>query len=149
MLSALSMPKNVYSEINLHMTWHTKNNAPVLMEIIENRLHHYLEHEIRKTKNVFFHAVGGTENHVHLAATIPPSLLISEWIGKLKGGSSFYINHEIANRKLLSWQDGYGVVSFGTKDLKWVVEYVKNQKEHHARGTTKERLERSDEDEKS
>lgn len=119
------------------------------MEIIENRLHHYLEHEIRKTKNVFFHAVGGTENHVHVAATIPPSLLISEWIGKLKGGSSFYINHEIANRKLLSWQDGYGVVSFGTKDLKWVIEYVKNQKEHHARGTTKERLERSDEDEKS
>jgi len=119
------------------------------MEIIEDRLHHYLEHETRKTKNVFFHAVGGTENHVHLAATIPPSLLISEWIGKLKGGSSFYINHEIANRKLLDWQDGYGVVSFGTKDLKWVIEYVKNQKEHHARGTTKKRLERSDEDEKS
>ena len=70
--------------------------------------------------------------------------LISEWIGKLKGGSSFYINHEIANRKLLDWQDGYGVVSFGTKDLKWVVDYVKNQKEHHARGTTIKRLEFSD-----
>ena len=146
MLSALSMPKNVYSEINLHITWHTKNNAPVLIEIIEDRLHHYLEHETRKTKNVFFHAVGGTENHIHLVATIPPSLLISEWIGKLKGGSSFYINHEIANRKLLDWQDGYGVVSFGTKDLKWVIEYVNNQKEHHAQGTMKKRLEFVDAD---
>ena len=145
MLSARSMPKNVYSEINLHMTWHTKNNAPVLIDVIEDRLHHYLEHETRKTKNVFFHAVGGTSNHVHLAATIPPSLLISEWIGKLKGGSSF-INHEIANRKLLDWQEGYGVVSFGTKDLKWVIEYVKNQKEYHARGTMKKRLERVDAD---
>ena len=140
------MPKNVYSEINLHMTWHTKNNDPVLIDLIENRVHHYLEHETRKAKNVFFHAVNGTENHVHLVASIPPSLLISEWIGKLKGGSSFYINHEIANRKLLDWQDGYGVVSFGTKDLKWVVEYVNNQKEHHARGTTIERLERSDDE---
>lgn len=149
MLSAVSMPRNVYSEINLHMTWHTKNNAPVLTERIEDRVHHYLEHEIRKTKNVFFHAVGGTDNHVHLAATIPPSLLISEWIGKLKGGSSFYINHEIANRKLLAWQDGYGVVSFGTKDLKWVIEYVKNQREHHARGTTKKRLEISGEDDEN
>jgi putative transposase len=138
------MPKNVYSEINLHMTWHTKNNNPVLTDSIENRVYHHLEHEILKTKNVFFHAVGGTENHVHLVATIPPTLLISEWIGKLKGGSSFYINHEIANRKLLDWQEGYGVVSFGTKDLKWVVDYVKNQKEHHARGTTSERLERTD-----
>ncbi len=141
------MSQHVYSEINLHMTWHTKNSDPVLIDPIENRVHHYLEHESRKTRNVFFHAVNGTENHVHLVASIPPSLLISEWIGKLKGGSSFYINHEIANRKVLDWQDGYGVVSFGTKDLKWVVDYVNNQKELHARGTTIERLERSTDEE--
>ena len=140
------MPKSVYSEINLHMTWHTKNNNPVLTDSIEQRVHHYLEHETRKTKNAIFHAVGGTENHVHLVATIPPTLLISEWIGKLKGGSSFYINHEIANRKLLDWQQGYGVVSFGTKDLKWVIDYLRNQKEHHARRTISERLERSDDE---
>ncbi|MFN2516115.1 MAG: transposase [Pyrinomonadaceae bacterium] len=87
------------------------------------------------------------ESKPHLAATIPPSLLISEWIGRLKGGSSFYINHEIANRKVLDWQKGYGVVSFGTKDLQWVIEYVKNQKEHHAQGTTNERCD--DEDQKA
>jgi putative transposase len=141
------MSKHVYSEINLHITWHTKNNGPVLSGHIEQRLYRYLEHQIRKTKNAFFHAVGGIEDHVHLVVTVPPSLLISEWIGKLKGGSSFYINHEIANRKVLDWQTGYGVVSFGTKDLKWVIEYVKNQKQHHQRGTTVERLERTDDDE--
>ena len=138
------MPRNVYSEINLHMTWHTKNNQPTLIDSIEHALHHYLEHETRKIKDVLFHAVNGTENHVHLVVTIPPNLLISEWIGKLKGGSSFCINHKIANRKLLNWQEGYGVVSFGTKDLEWLVEYVKHQKEHHARGTTIKRLEQSD-----
>jgi hypothetical protein len=37
--------------------------------------------------------------------------------------------------------DWYGVVSFGTKDLEWVVKYVRNQKEHHANGTTALRLE--------
>jgi putative transposase len=42
---------------------------------------------------------------------------------------------------LLDWQGGYGVVSFGAKDLEWVKRYVRNQKEHHARGTTHERLE--------
>jgi putative transposase len=52
------MPKNVYSEINLHMTWHTKNDDPVLTAEIENRVHHYLENKIRETKNVIFHAVG-------------------------------------------------------------------------------------------
>jgi len=136
------MPKNVYSEINLHMTWHTKNDDPVLTAEIESRVHHYLENKIRETKDVIFHAIGGIEDHVHSAVSVPPSLLVSDWIGKLKGGSSFYINHEIVNRKLLDWQNGYGVVSFGTRDLPWVIDYVRNQKEHHAKKTTKARLER-------
>ena len=142
------MPKNVYSEINLHITWHTKLNKPVLTGSVEQRLHHFLEHQVRKVKDVIFHAIGGIEDHIHLVASIPPSLLISEWIGKLKGGSSFYINHEIVNRKLLDWQEGYGVVSFGTKDLPWVIRYVKNQREHHAKGKVFKRLERitSDDD---
>ncbi len=83
------MPKNFYSEINLHMTWHTKND-PVLVNETENRVHHYLENKVRQTKNVIFHGVGGIEDHVHLVASIPSSLLVSDWIGRLKGGSSFY-----------------------------------------------------------
>jgi len=138
--------RNVYSGINLHITWHTKLSQPILIGTIENRVHHFLEHQSNGTTSVRFHAVNGTENHVHLVVSVPPSLLVSDWIGKLKGGSSFYINHEVANRKLLDWQAGYGVVSFGTKDLGWVVRYVHNQKEHHATGSTNPRLERSNEE---
>jgi hypothetical protein len=43
---------------------------------------------------------------------------------------------------VLEWQAGYGVVSFGTKDLEWVKGYVRDQRKHHARGTTHDRLER-------
>ena len=136
------MPRNVYSEINLHFTWHVKNNAPVLTEKVEDRLHHFIKHKVLETSGVIFHEIGGTEDHVHLVVSVPPTLLISEWVGRLKGGSSHHINHQIANRKLLEWQDGYGVVSFGTRDLQWVVNYVRNQKEHHKSTATQERLER-------
>lgn len=128
------MPRNVYSEINLHIVWHTKQSSPVLTEAIEDRLYRYLQHRILQSQGVLFHAIGGTENHVHLAVSTPPTLLISDWIGELKGASAYYINHEIANRKLLGWRAGYGVVSFGTRDLQWVVNYIRNQKQHHARG---------------
>ncbi|MBL8202851.1 MAG: IS200/IS605 family transposase [Blastocatellia bacterium] len=136
------MPRNVYAEINLHITWHTKQSFPSLTEQIENRLHHYLQHRALETAGVVFHAIGGTENHVHIAVSVPPTLLISDWVGKLKGASSHYINHEIANRKVLEWQTGYGVVSFGAKDLEWVVSYIRNQKEHHRNGSIYDRLER-------
>lgn len=136
------MPRNVYAEINLHLTWHTKQNAPALTAEIEGRLHHFLQHRVLETPGVRFHEIGGMPDHVHLVVSVPPTLLVSEWVGKLKGASAHYINHEVAGRKLLEWQTGYGVVSFGTRDLAWVVRYVQNQKQHHARGNAPARLER-------
>jgi putative transposase len=91
--------------------------------------------------NFFDQSYGGIENHVHLAVSVPPTLLISDWIGKLKGASSFHINKKIVNRKVLEWQTGYGVVSFGTRDLEWVKNYIRNQREHHSKNTLQSRLE--------
>ena len=106
---------------------------PIITTEIEPRLYTHIRSYALQTKGLIFHEIGGTETHVHIAVTIPPTLLISEWIGKLKGASSHHVNHKLANRKLLDWQTGYGVVSFGTKDLEWVVNYIRNQKEHHNR----------------
>ena len=108
---------------------------------IEDRLYHYLTHKIIETEGAVLHAIGGIETHIHIATSVPSNLLISEWIGKLKGSSSHYINHEV-QPKALEWQRGYGIVSFGTKDLPWVIDYIKHQKEHHRRGNVQDRLER-------
>jgi putative transposase len=92
---------------------------------------------------VFVHEIGGTENHVHVVLSITPTIQISELIGRLKGASAHETNQKFgAGRKCLEWQAGYGIVSFGSKDVDWVVAYVRNQREHHARGTIHERLER-------
>jgi putative transposase len=97
---------------------------------------------------VFVHEVGGTETHVHVAVTITPTMLISELVGQLKGVSSHEVNQKLGlGRKLLEWQAGYGVVSFGTKDMEWVKSYIRNQKEHHARETVHGRLEQTQSDE--
>jgi putative transposase len=117
--------------------------VPIINETIEPGLHRFIRKYALKTKGLIFHEVGGIETHIHIAVTIPPTLLISEWIGQVKGASSHYVNHQLVNRKVLDWQTGYGVVSFGTKDLEWVVNYIRNQKEHHKKGTTVERLEKT------
>ena len=144
------MSRRSYSEINLHFVWHVKASLPIISLEIEPRLYRYIRSYALHSAGLIFHEIGGTETHVHIAITVPPTLLISDWIGKLKGASSHYVNHQLANRKLLDWQAGYGVVSFGTKDLDWVVKYIRNQKDHHKRGKAVDRLERMmDEDDKS
>jgi REP element-mobilizing transposase RayT len=78
---------------------------------------------------------------VHLCLTVAPIITISEFIGQLKGASSYDANQKLAG-KVVEWQAGYGVVSFGTRDLKWVSEYVRNQRDRHAAGKIEDRLER-------
>ena len=134
------MSNRAYSEINLHITWRVKESLSIISEAIEPRLHKYLLHYPLQARGVIVHAINGTETHVHMAVSIPPTLVIADWIGKLKGSSSHYVNHELVNRKLIDWQTGYDVVSFGTKDLEWVVNYIRDQKEHHGKGVTVDRL---------
>jgi REP element-mobilizing transposase RayT len=137
------MSRNYYSEINLHLVWHTKLSRPLLTPQVEAVVHHYIRGRLINTAGVFVHEVNGTETHVHVALTIAPTITISDLVGELKGSSSHEANQKLGGgRKVLEWQAGYGVVSFGTKDLEWVKSYVRNQKEHHARGSVHERLER-------
>src|SRR5437868_1462718 len=109
------MSTRVYSEINVHITWHTKGSVPMIGTAMEAQLHSFLRSKVIETRGAYFHAVGGVETHIHLTASVKPSVHLDEWIGQLKGASS----HEFG--KSLQWQTGYGIVSFGTKDLKWVV----------------------------
>jgi putative transposase len=137
------MSRNYYAEINLHIVWHAKGSAPLLTPEVATVAHNAIRQRILETPGVFFHAIGGTENHVHVAISIPPTLLINTFIGELKGGSSHTINQTFLGRAArFAWQVGYGVVSFGTGDLKWVKRYIETQKEHHVAEKSHDRLER-------
>jgi len=119
----------------------------MLAENMEGRVQESIRQRCRQTKGVYLHEIGGTDDHVHVVFSIEPSVciseLISELLGVLKGGSSHNINEE-DKRISLQWQRGYGMVSFGRKNLPWVLDYVARQREHHASGAVHERLERYD-----
>ena len=137
------MGRNYYSEINLHLTWHTKDSLPLLTPQVEPLVHHYVKQKIINAPGACVHEIGGTETHMHVVVTIPPTVLISEFAGQLKGSSSHEVNEQLGLRgKVLEWQAGYGAISFGTGDLEWVKGYVRDQREHHATGRIFDRLER-------
>jgi putative transposase len=142
------MARNYYSEIHLHLVWHTKNSLPLIVPRVERATYAALRKRCADA-DVELHAMGGTPTHVHLAVTVAPTLTVSKLVGQLKGGSAHDVNHANGPREAhLQWQAGYGVVSFGSKDLPWVCQYVENQKAHHAKGRVRtERLERISEEE--
>ena len=136
------MQRNVYSEINLHFVWHTKESRFLIKPEMEQTVYDHLRRRAIAPGEIYVHEIGGTANHVHVAVTIPPTLLISEWIGKVKGGSSHELNELPIYGGGFHWQTGYGVVSFGSKNLRWIKQYIRDQKRHHDQGTWDQRLER-------
>ena len=53
----------------------------------------------------------------------------------LKGESSKWIHEEFPQLGEFGWQDGYGVFSVSKSNVPEVVEYIKNQREHHKKQT--------------
>jgi len=136
------MARDAYHEIFLHLVWHTKESRGLIIPDWEDRLHDIIRRRALEPGNVFVHEIGGTRNHVHIVVRGGPTLPIAEWTGKVKGGSSYDMNHTAGYPDRLEWQSGYGVVTFGAKDLPWVIDYVRKQKQHHLAGTVFDRLER-------
>lgn len=134
------MSSHVFHELFLHLNWHTKADHPTLQGQVEQLTHTFLREKAQRLKGVRLHAIGGTDTHVHLAVQIAPFVLISELVQELKGATAREVNRRMGH-KALEWQRGYGIVSFGRKNLPWVIEYVQRQREHHAAGRVQQRLE--------
>lgn len=133
----LPMP---YWRLFYHAVWTTRNREALIEPAREQDLHRYLWEKAR-TLGGLPHAVGGIEDHIHLALSIPPRLAVSIAIGQLKGASSHFVTHVVAPDSGFAWQGEYGVLSFSERALPKVVAYVRRQRQHHAAGTLQPRLE--------
>jgi putative transposase len=133
-----------YWKLFYHFNWGTKNRLALIDSALEPDLYRAIA---AKAKDLggYVHAIGGTEDHVHLAVSIPPKVAPAKFIGDVKGNSSHYVNHVIKLDIEFHWQDEYGVLSFGEKNLPSVVRYIHDQKQHHADGTLIAVMERMDE----
>jgi len=130
-----------YWRLFYHIIFATKNREPMITPDIEANLTGYL---VKKATSMgaTVCAVNGVEDHIHIVASVPPTIALSDFIGQVKGATSYHINHLPGRDEMtFSWQRGYGVLSFGAKQLDWVAEYVRNQKEHHRERTAIDVLE--------
>jgi putative transposase len=124
-----------------HLVWATKERHPFISSEIEIKLYSYITGKA-DSLNSIVHAIGGTENHIHLILSIPPTQSIAEFVKNIKGSSSHYLNQTFRNPDKFGWQEGYGVFSLGQRQLEQAVTYVLNQKEHHLQNTVNSHLEK-------
>jgi len=131
-----------YWSLFYHFVWGTANREPLIGQAWEASLHKVIVAKARELGATVL-AVGGTDDHIHLAVSVPPKLALSTFIGQVKGNSSHFVNHVVHPVVTFAWQDEYGVVSFDRGHLKTVAQYVQNQRQHHGNSTVLAGLERA------
>ena len=123
-----------YWKLLYHFIWGTKERLPVILPTFESYLYRTIAAKVKELDGTTY-AIGGIIDHIHLAVSVPPKIAVAKFVGEIKGNSSHYINHIVKPDIEFYWQDEYGVLSFGEKNLSAVVRYIKNQKRHHADGS--------------
>lgn len=124
-----------------HFVWTTKERQPLIKPAIQPIIYGYIIGKAHAL-DVIIHAIGGIEDHIHIISSVPPKLSLSDFVRYTKGSSAYHINRMFQDEGAdFGWQRGYGVFSLGGKQLKSAVEYVRNQREHHARNSLNPLLE--------
>ena len=123
------------SRVIIHVVFSTKNRKPLLNNEIRSRVHAYLATLIRDM-NSYAYRIGGTEDHVHIACTLPRTISQSIFLGKIKTSSSKWIKEQ--GVKEFFWQNGYGSFSIGQSQLPQLLSYIDHQMEHHKKMPFKE-----------
>ena len=133
------------AEIYLHFVWTTQYRQPTLTPEIERAVHRAIESQAL-TLGCKTLAINGTENHVHLLVKTPTRLSAARLMNQVKSLSSSLTHQHFPNHAEFGWQDGYGVFSVGRNQIKGVIAYIENQKEHHAKNELHPDWEETDEE---
>ena len=78
------------SRILLHLVFSTKERSPAIPPDLAGALHAYLAAACRM-QGCEAYRVGGTEDHVHIACTLPRTLAVSKLLEEIKKTSSAWL----------------------------------------------------------
>jgi REP element-mobilizing transposase RayT len=114
----------------VHFVWSTAGREPWLAAEWRDRLYGYLG-GILDHKKAKLLCAGGMMDHVHLYVSLPSTISLADIVSAMKANSSGWIHQTFRNHRAFAWQKGYGAFSVSKSAEPQVMEYIRNQTEHH------------------
>ena len=126
-----------YTDISLHIIFHIKSGTPAIKEVHLPRVFDYIGGTIRSLSGHVY-MVGGRPDHIHILTSLPITISVSDFICKIKANASRWIKGLDGDYSDFAWQSGYAAFSVNKSIRNTVINYISNQKEHHATCSTME-----------
>ena len=126
-----------FSQIYIQYIFAVKGRENLLLPAFQDEIYKYIAGIVER-KDQKSLAVNGMEDHIHILVGLKPAMRIADLVRDIKNNSSNFINEKGFLKQKFSWQDGYGVFSYSQSNFGFVIDYIKNQKEHHKKKTFQE-----------
>ena len=129
--------KHSYSKLSFHLIWSTKNREALITDDIKNRLYGYIKTVINDKKQHVY-VINGMPDHIHLLIGLSPTICVSDFIKDVKTSATKWMHSSPINLKTFSWQEGFSAYTVGYSTIQSVIQYIKNQENHHQTVTFEE-----------
>lgn len=126
------MAMATYTQILYHIVFSTKHRERVLTAPRREDLFRYIW-GIVKNKQCHLYRIGGVEDHLHVLTGLHPTVCLSDFVKDIKVASSVWIKENGVFNDFQNWQDGYGAFAHAWRGRATLIDYIKNQEEHHRR----------------
>ena len=126
-----------YTNTMYHIVLRTHRSEPTIVVEYERDLYAYIM-GIVNNNNGKLYRIGGMPDHVHLLVSLPATLAMSKFVQELKVSTSKWLKNNPDFPRFDGWSREYAGFSYGLRDKDMIVNYIKNQKEHHRRMTFRE-----------
>ena len=130
---------STYLEIYIHIVFATKGRVPALLKERREDLFRYIW-GIIKNQRCHLYRINGIEDHLHILASLHPTISVADLVKDIKVASSLWIKENEVFPQFNHWQDGYAAFTVSRQDKGAVIEYIKDQEEHHRTKTFLEEL---------
>lgn len=123
-----------YRQIFYHIVFSTKHREETIGEQYENELYKYIW-GILKNKKCKLYRINGMPNHIHIFCDLHPTISLSSLVKDIKVASNLWMKESGLFPEFIGWQDGYGAFTCSIREKEMIINYIKNQKEHHKNET--------------
>lgn len=121
---------NTYTKLNIHIVFHVKSTGITIRKEDLGLVFAYIGGIIQNVGGYPI-TVGGITNHIHILATMPKTMSVSEFVQKIKANSSKWIKTIDDYYETFAWQEGYGAFCVSPTLLKKTIRYIETQEQHH------------------
>jgi putative transposase len=132
---------STFTQILYQIIFSTKSRKPTLIKEHRPELFKGMT-GILNNKKCHLYRINGVEDHLHIVTHLHPSVALADLIKDLKLGSRSLIKEKGIFPEFDGWQTGYSAFTYSIEAKDNLIEYVKNQEEHHRRETYLEELKR-------